>query len=917
MRFAAILGCCLSALLTLSVAGAARGDDDNHVTQQPEIALSVTAGQTPTPPEKEIPRDAFHLLPGFQVERLFTVPKDKFGSWVSMTIDAKGRIIAGNEGGSGLFRLTPPPIGSKEPTRVERLDVHLGTPMGLLFAFDSLYLTRSGDSALYRLRDTNGDDQFDEITKLKDLHGAGDHGPHALRLSPDGKQIYLLAGNFTALPIEVQADAPQRMGGVRTGQRHAKVAEGGKSRVLPNWDEDLLLPRQWDAGGFAVGTMAPGGWIAATDPDGKNWELLTVGFRNAYDMAMNADGELMTYDADMEWDIGTPWYRPTRILHAVAGADFGWRSGTGKWPAYRVDSLPAAVDVGPGSPVGVEFGYGAKFPAKYQHALFALDWTFGTIYAVHLTPDGASYTGTKEQFLARTPLPLTDTAVGPDGALYFTTGGRNTQSEVYRVTYIGGESTAPVDARDTKFAELRALRKKTEAPLDGQESPADAATRCVALLSHADQHIRHAARVSLERLPANLWQDRVLSATDPDTVIGGVVGLAHTVESPAQPALLAALDRLDFGKLSPRQQLDLLRAWSLAFIRLGAPEATFAAGLAAKLDPFYPATTATTADAAQHDALNRELCDMLVFLKSPTVLAKTIALIKQPTASAPAAPPDANLAELAARNPNFGKAFAANAETRPDTQALSYIFSLRNLREGWTPADRTFYFTFLRDEHKKQGGHSFQKFLDNIAQEAYDNATDVDRLVVDTAGLHEPYKIPEIPAPVGPGKEYAVDELITISTARPAGRNFAAGKRSFAAARCVVCHRFAGDGGSTGPDLTQAAGRFNLRDLSESIVDPSKVVSDQYRTVVVQTTAGQQYVGRVIGETDDSITVLTNPEDSTKWVQIAKADVESRSLSPVSLMPKNLLNGLNSGEVLDLLAYLLSRGNPDDPMFKP
>ena len=105
--------------------------------------------------------------------------------------------------------------------------------------------------------------------------------------------------------------------------------------------------------------------------------------------------------------------------------------------------------------------------------------------------------------------------------------------------------------------------------------------------------------------------------------------------------------------------------------------------------------------------------------------------------------------------------------------------------------------------------------------------------------------------------------------------------------------------------------------MSESIVDPSKVVSDQYRTAVIQTAAGQQFVGRVIGENNDSITLLTNPEDSTKWVQIAKADIESRGLSPISLMPKNLLNTLNPGEVLDLLAYLLSRGNPEDPMFKP
>jgi glucose/arabinose dehydrogenase len=654
----------VAALLAVGIGlGIARGDD-NVMTQKPEIAPSVTAG--PGAADPAVPRDAFHLLPGFQVERLFTVPKETYGTWVSMTIDAKGRIIASDQGGTGLYRVTPPPIGGSEPTRVERLDVKLSSAHGLLFAFDSLYVTNnSGNSGLYRLRDTNGDDQFDEVTRLKDLRGTGDHGPHALRLSPDGKQIYLLAGNHTLPPFDVKADPPQRMGGVRTAQRHATLPPGIKSRLSPNWDEDLLLPRQWDAGGHAVGILAPGGWIAATDPDGKEWEVLTTGFRNAYDMALNADGELMTYDADMEWDIGMPWYRPTRILHAVSGADFGWRSGTGKWPAYRVDSLPEVVNMGPGSPVGVEFGYGAKFPAKYQRALFALDWSYGTIYAVHLTPAGASYTGTREEFLARTPLPLTDAAIGPDGALYFTIGGNGAQSELYRVTYIGTESTAPVDARNIEFAELRALRQKTEVPLAPQEDPHEAGTRLIGLLSHPDRHIRHAARVSLERLPRDIWQDRVLTAADPDCVIGGVVALAHTVESPVQPALLAALDRIDFGKLSARQQLDLLRAESLAFIRLGAPEPEAAAKLAARLDPFYPATPAAT----QRDALNRELCDLLVFLKSPTVLAKTIALLKEPSAHAPGTTAATNLAELAARNVNYGAAILATVANPPDVRA--------------------------------------------------------------------------------------------------------------------------------------------------------------------------------------------------------------------------------------------------------
>ena len=98
----------------------------------------------------------------------------------------------------------------------------------------------------------------------------------------------------------------------------------------------------------------------------------------------------------MEWDAGSPWYRPTRICHAVNGGEFGWRNGSGKFPSYYADTLPAVVDIGPGSPTGVISGSGAKFPSKYQSAIYALDWTYGSIWAIHLKPEGSSYKAVRE-----------------------------------------------------------------------------------------------------------------------------------------------------------------------------------------------------------------------------------------------------------------------------------------------------------------------------------------------------------------------------------------------------------------------------------------------------------------------------------------------------------------------------------------
>ena len=127
---------------------------------------------------------------------------------------------------------------------------------------------------------------------------------------------------------------------------------------------------------------------------------------------------------------------------------YGWRNGTGKRPEFYPDNLPAVVNIGPGSPTGVTFGYGAKFPHKYQQTMFILDWSWGKIYAVHLKPDGSTYTGKNETFITGSPLPVTDAIIHPeDGTMYFAIGGRKVQSGLYRISYVGKEKTDPVSMK--------------------------------------------------------------------------------------------------------------------------------------------------------------------------------------------------------------------------------------------------------------------------------------------------------------------------------------------------------------------------------------------------------------------------------------------------------------------------------------
>ena len=136
--------------------------------------------------------------------------------------------------------------------------------------------------------------------------------------------------------------------------------------------------------------------------------------------------------------------------------------------------------------------------AKYQEALFAADWSYGRLFAVHLSPKGATYTAEVETFLSASGLPISDLAVSPrDGMLYFVTGGRGTQSGLYRVAYRGAESTAPSPSRpwDEGTLALHAERRRLET-FHGAPAPA-ALENAWPRLAHEDRAIRAAARIAL------------------------------------------------------------------------------------------------------------------------------------------------------------------------------------------------------------------------------------------------------------------------------------------------------------------------------------------------------------------------------------------------------------------------------------
>ena len=838
---------------------------------------------SPKPKMESLARSAtsparINIAEGFKIDLLYSVPMDKQGSWVAMCMDNKNRLIVSDQYG-GIYRFPVPAVGKNiDPASIEQITYApertgmgkptdeqkklpmIGHAQGLCYAFDSLYVvvnsrSSSTGAGVFRLLDTNKDDKFDKIVTIKKLSSTGgEHGPHAILPAPDGKHLYVVMGNQTNLPEDYT-----------------------HSRVPELWGEDQLHPSlQY----FMKGAEAPLGHFAQIDPEGKTWEVISTGFRNQYDAAFNREGELFTYDADMEWDMNTPWYRPTRVNHVIDGSDFGWRTGTGKFMDYCSDTFGTVVDVGPGSPTGVCFGYGAKFPAKYQNAFFISDWSYGKLYAVHLSPKGSSYVGKVEEFASAQPFPLTDLLVNPkDGAMYIAVGGRKVQSGIYRVTYIGKESTAP--AKSIPGGEVaRKRRQALENFVQKDVKPANPKqlNQIWSALGAQDRGIRHAARVALEKQPVKNWKNKLSSEKNPVVASAAMIALARA-DSKSSGAVLSKAMTLDYANENNWQQrIDLLRSITLALTRGGQPQPEQKKKLIGWLDKIYPAATPEE---------NRDLSAIMQFLQAPSAAKKGMALLRS----------------------------ASGQE-----EQIGYALNLRHLKTGWTSMLRESYFKWFVRAGSFKGGARLSNYLDGIKKDAIASVEDWQM----TEGLK---KIIETkPQQADPQftfeprtfvKNWTMKDMAPwVPSGVPAKRDFKNGRQMFGAGSCYACHRIAGEGGAVGPDLTSVGEKFGAYDLLESIVDPGKEISDQYGSSVFSLTNGTQLNGRIMNMRNNEYWVNTDMMKPSTVTKVKAEDLTSIEPSSISMMPPGLINTMDKEDILDLMAYLIAGGKPDHELFR-
>jgi len=149
------------------------------------------------------------------------------------------------------------------------------------------------------------------------------------------------------------------------------------------------------------------------------------------------------------------------------------------------------------------------------------------------------------------------------------------------------------------------------------------------------------------------------------------------------------------------------------------------------------------------------------------------------------------------------------------------------------------------------------------------------------------------------------------------GRNFANGKQMFTVATCIACHKFGGQGNEFGPDLTKLDPKFfkNAVDVADHIIDSAKRIDDKYAMYRIVLDSEKVLTVMIVEEKDGVVKVIENPLASTKPLELKASSIVERKKLTTSIMPKGLLDKLTRDEILDLLAYVWGKADPEAKYF--
>ena len=946
----------------------------------------------------------FSTLPGFVIERMN--PPEKADSYVVITFDSLGRLVVSKELDFPRILLDNDKDGIYESEKI--ISERVRNCQGLWFEGRTLYAAcamvptpeqvaaapppppgggRGGPNinnraGIFRMEDTNGDDVMDTFETLAMAGSIQEHGPHAIRRRPDGGFSVIVGNNETIADAALDLTSP--------------VLKDKDAQFLPYFANFGQSSRE---GAHSA--------IFDWEPSSKKFRVFSGGNRNAYDYGYNLAGEAFLFDSDMEWDIGLPWYREVRTAHQILNGNLGYKNGSGKYPPYYIDSLPATRDLGRGSPVGVEFYTSYAYPKEFFDNIFEADWSRGRLLYTALTPSGATYTARADraEFVHGEPFNITDVEVGPDGMMYFTTGGRSTTGGLWRlrytttvppapdmtgifavvrqpqplsswgwaaiekvkasmgasfageleklarntsatsldrtraiyemqrhgaapsaavltalikdpnadvraaVTYVAGvqgEAAKAVAAAALKDKEPVVRRRAAEALVRMGQSPDKPSLAPVAdiyaLLNDADRFVRWAGRIAIENTARAEWKDRVLAETNPLGSLEGMLAWVRTANGESlQPVIDKQFGMLKQTNLSVDNKLRLYRTlmYTTTEVKDGLPAAQ-RQQLNALIINQFP---------SQDERINRELALMLGYAGQPAAISKILAAMPQ-------------------------------TDGKNDKQELQlhYLYALRMIKQGWTPAEKTQLAEVFGRASKWRGGAQFINFVGQF----FDSVSDLYATDDEKALLYE--KAPDF-SPLTPTELADIQARQAAAAAGRGGRGGGGGRgagptvplaarttgrvlsrqemfeetvyqpqqvldvdagRKAYEANCASCHKFGSvgsDHGVTSLNLSASPLRSSKAALLEAIFFPNRKLAPEHETTVIETTDGKKISGLVLRDAGATVSVLTADGKAT---DLPKSQIKSRTKAKTSIMPDSLADSIDRNTMRNLAAFLVA-----------
>ena len=943
----------------------------------------------------------FSTLPGFVIERMN--PPDKGDSYVVITFDSLGRLVVSKELDFPRMLLDNNKDGIYESEKI--ISEKVRNCQGLWFDGRTLYAAcamvptpeqvaaapppppgggRGGPNinnraGIFRMEDTNGDDVMDTFETLAMAGSIQEHGPHAIRRRPDGGFSVIVGNNETIADAALDLTSP--------------VLKDKDAQFLPYFANFGQSSRE---GAHSA--------IFDWDPASKKFRVFAGGNRNAYDYGYNLTGEAFLFDSDMEWDIGLPWYREVRTAHQILNGNQGYKNGSGKYPPYYIDSLPPTRDLGRGSPVGVEFYTSYAYPREFFDNIFEADWSRGRLLYTALTPSGATYTARADraEFVHGEPFNITDVEVGPDGMMYFTTGGRSTTGGLWRLRFTGTVPAAPdmsgilavvrqpqplsswgwaaiekvkasnganfggeLDklARNTSAtnldrtraiyemrrhgaapsaalltalikdpnAEVRAAvtyvagvqgeaakavaaaalkdkepvvrRRAAEALVRMGQSPDKPSLAPVAdiyaLVNDPDRFVRWSGRIAIEHTARADWKDRVIAETNPLGALEGMLAWVRTAQGESlQPVLDKQFGMLKQTNLSVDNKLRLYRTfmYTTTEVKDGLPAAQ-RQQLNALIINQFP---------SQDERVNRELALMLGYAGQPAAISKILAAMPQ-------------------------------TNDQQELQ-LHYLYALRMIKQGWTPAEKAQLAAVFGRASKWRGGAQFINFVGQF----FDSVSDLYATDDEKALLYEkapdfspltPTELADLQArqaaaaagrggrgggggrgagPTAPlaarttGRVLSRQEMFEETVYQPQQvLDVDAGRKAFEA-NCASCHKFGSVGSDHGVaslNLSASPLRSSKAALLESIFFPNRKLAPEHETTVIETTDGKKISGLVLRDAGGTVSVLTAEGKAT---DLPKSQIKSRAKAKTSIMPDSLADSIDRNTMRNLAAFLVA-----------